>query len=303
VKVSVLVHNRDRAELVNRCLESLSVQTHRPLEVIIHDASSTDGSRDVIRTWQERLSAAGIEVHVATVPLTGVATSRNRLAESASGDLLFFLDNDARLGDPTSIERAVGPFLTDDKLAVLSGRVVLADGPGPDPMAWVYRRPLATWWSRPFETFTFAGAAFCVRVAPFRSAGGFWEALPYAREEEELAYALLDAGWELRYDPSIVVHHYPTPVGRLSIDQRRFVELRNGLNVQWRRLPISIAVPAMLARIASMSLRARRERQSLRDLLRAVPAARRMWQEARSTRAPIRCRTVVHLTRLHLRST
>ena len=47
-KVSVLIHNRNRADCLDRCLESVALQDARPLEVVVLDAQSTDDSPAVL---------------------------------------------------------------------------------------------------------------------------------------------------------------------------------------------------------------------------------------------------------------
>lgn len=291
MKVSVLIHNRDRAAELDACLASVATQRHRPLQVIVHDAGSMDSSPEVIHRWVRRLNDAGIDTQAHPCEPKGVAASRNDLVARADGELLFFLDNDATLCGEDALARAASMFLTDESLGLLSARVVLRDGPGPDPMAWVFRRDPRDWWSRPFDSFTFAATAACVRSSAFRNVGGFWPVLPYAREEEDLAFGLIDHGWTIRYEPTVAINHYPAARGRMSPAERRRVELRNGVMVLWRRLPALAAPGAIVVRIATSARRCRREQQSLRTLLTALPDAARMWRRDRCQRAPVRWST------------
>jgi len=54
MKVSVLVHNLNRATALSRCLVSIAEQTYRPIEVIIADAGSTDESLSVMLSARRR---------------------------------------------------------------------------------------------------------------------------------------------------------------------------------------------------------------------------------------------------------
>ena len=51
--VSVVVPAWNVAGLLPRCLDSLLAQTHRPLEIIVVDDGSTDGTGQVVRTYHE----------------------------------------------------------------------------------------------------------------------------------------------------------------------------------------------------------------------------------------------------------
>ena len=55
-KISVLVHNINRADYLRKCLDSIASQTYRPFEAVILDAGSTDGSMAVIQSAMEQIS-------------------------------------------------------------------------------------------------------------------------------------------------------------------------------------------------------------------------------------------------------
>ena len=293
MKISVLVHNINRASILGECLESVASQTYRPLEAVILDAGSTDGSLEVIAEKRARLKAAGIEVRVEQVPLTGVATSRNMAARAASGDLLCFLDNDALFESPQTLEKAARAFFAWERLGVVTFRVLKADTDGLDYNCWVYRRPSARWSEKAFETFTFVGGGCMIRSRAFRECGGFWDELGFSREEEELALGLIDRDWHLIYLPSAAIRHFSDPRGRAKAGRHRFMELQNGMIIFWRRMPRAAALLVSLARVGSMSLRALlKDRLALGPLLASVPATVRLWKERGLTRSPVSYRSL-----------
>jgi len=234
-------------------------------------------------------------------PPMGVAASRNFAARFASGDLLCVIDNDACFVGSSCIERMVRRFESSPRLSVLSFRVLRGDTQEVDPFSWVFRRNADEWSDRTFRTFTFAGAGCCLRTSAFREVGGFWEQLKYSREEEDLAFALIDRDWQLEYSPEIVIRHYFDPRGRSSILERRRIELRNGILVFWRRFPWPFAVLGIFARISSMSVKAVfREGNSLSMLWSSVPQA---FQDCKSLivrRLPIRLSSLFKYALLHL---
>ena len=215
-KTSIIIHNYNRATVLQKCLASVEQQRFRPLEVVILDAGSNDKSHEVITGSSRRMLQTGIEVKSIQCPPLGVAASRNLGASEASGDYLCFLDNDARFDSSDSIGQMMELFRSNQNLGVISFRVLNGDTDEIDPFAWVFRRSPKDWATRPFKTFTFAGCGFCVKSDAFSDAGMFWDHLKYSREEEDLALALLDRGWELRYSPEIVVRHYFDPRGAVA---------------------------------------------------------------------------------------
>lgn len=300
MKASILIHNLDRASVLEPCLRSVLQQTHRPLEVIILDAGSTDSSAHVIADASGQLRGAGIEALVHDCPRLGVASSRNYAARLATGELLCAIDNDATFADPDCVARAVAQFQSNPRLGLVSFRVLKANTTEIDRSAWVFRRSSNHWFNRAFSTFTFAGTGFCVRANAYWQVGGFWDHLQYSREEEDLGLALIDHGWELAYSPDTTIRHYSDSRGRSTIADRRHVELRNGILVLWRRLPLPLSLLAIAGRVCSMSAKSllRRE-QRFGRLLSAVPEAMRDWQAHRLSRLPITFRGVWRYTVLH----
>ena len=300
MKISVLIHNLNRASAVERCLFSVAMQAYRPLEVVILEAGSTDNSPMVIEQACHGMRRTGIEAQVVLCPQMGVAASRNLAARHASGDLLCFIDNDAAFASSDRLCQLVELFNGNRRLALVSFQVLKADTDVVDPVTWNFRRSSAIWRDRQFNTFNFNGTGFCTRANAFWEARGFWDHLRYSREEEDLALALIDKGWELLYSPAVAIRHYPEPKGRMSLAERRFTELRNGILVLWRRLPIPLAVLAIAGRICTMALTTRNESNSVRLLVGAVPQAAQEWQRFQLRRLPVAFKSVWRYAALHL---
>lgn len=85
---------RDRAKLLERCLASVSVQSWRPMQVVVVDDGSTDTSASVAMAWGERMAAPGFEVEVLSIACGGAAAARRAGVERADGDVLAFFDSD-----------------------------------------------------------------------------------------------------------------------------------------------------------------------------------------------------------------
>ena len=170
----------------------------------------------------------GIEARLISCKPTGCPASRNLAASYATGDLLFFLDNDATIAKPDGLGSIVRCSRTTCGLPSRPSASLLEDSPAFDPFAWVFRRPKETWELRTFNTFTFAGAGFLARASAHSEVGGFWERLTYSREEEETSQAPITAGWHLAYCPSLTVRHDPSSRGQTEVRKRRSIELVNG---------------------------------------------------------------------------
>lgn len=97
-KVTVVVANYNGAHLLPECLESLRLQRYEPLEIIVADGASVDDSRSVAERFQCQF--------VSLDQNRGLGTLYNRGALSASGELLFFVNNDMKF-EPDCVMRLV----------------------------------------------------------------------------------------------------------------------------------------------------------------------------------------------------
>lgn len=129
MKVSVVIPCLDCEDYLGAAIRSLLNQTHPPHEIIVADNGSTDGSRDVARSF-------GAPVRVIEVPQRGASRARLAGAAEAQGEALMFFDADDLIA-PETIAAMVG--------ALASGAGNIATAPwyrleqsGP---AWVWAPP------------------------------------------------------------------------------------------------------------------------------------------------------------------
>jgi len=82
--VSVVVPTRNAARTLAACLESIRAQTHEPLELVVVDNASTDGSEQLATRWADVVLRGGPER----------SAQRNRGAAESKGEFLLFIDSD-----------------------------------------------------------------------------------------------------------------------------------------------------------------------------------------------------------------
>jgi len=91
VMVSVIIPTYNRAEYLNRAMDSVLDQTRAPDELIIVDDGSTDNTLEIV---EQVASRAALPVKVIHRRNRGAAAARNVGIEHAVGDILCFLDSD-----------------------------------------------------------------------------------------------------------------------------------------------------------------------------------------------------------------
>jgi hypothetical protein len=87
--VSIVIIAYNEEQYIGKLLESLCVQIHQRLEVIVVDDHSKDKTIEIVETFKNRLA-----VQVVQKEVRGASRSRNYGATLATGDLLLFLDAD-----------------------------------------------------------------------------------------------------------------------------------------------------------------------------------------------------------------
>ena len=88
--ISIIVPVYNLEDYIENCINSLTNQTYKNLEIICVDDGSTDGSASVINGLAERDS----RIKYFYQENAGVSSARNKGLESAEGDYLMFIDGD-----------------------------------------------------------------------------------------------------------------------------------------------------------------------------------------------------------------
>jgi glycosyltransferase involved in cell wall biosynthesis len=118
-RISILVPTWNAAATVERALESVLAERDVPLEVVVVDDASTDGTADVvaeIATRDPRIVLLTLETN------EGVSNARNRGLAAVRGEWLAFLDADDRFL-PGAITALIRPTVDPDVRAVVGQRV------------------------------------------------------------------------------------------------------------------------------------------------------------------------------------
>ncbi|SDR79692.1 Glycosyl transferase family 2 [Paraoerskovia marina] len=117
--ISVVVPARDDAEALDRCLALLAQQDLAPVEVIVVDNASSDGTADVARRW-------GAEVVCETT--VGIPAAAAAGYDAARGDVIARLDADSRPGRDW-VSTAARRLAADPGLEAVTGSGVFHDAP------------------------------------------------------------------------------------------------------------------------------------------------------------------------------
>ncbi|MGA3170992.1 MAG: glycosyltransferase [Chthoniobacteraceae bacterium] len=110
-EVSVVIATYNYGRFLAGAIESALAQTHKPMEIIVVDDGSTDGTADVAARYADR-------IRYLRKPNGGVSSARNAGIAAAHGELIALLDADDRWL-PGKLKRQVAQFLADPKVGMV----------------------------------------------------------------------------------------------------------------------------------------------------------------------------------------
>jgi GT2 family glycosyltransferase len=295
--VSVVVPNWNGRRWLRACLDSLSSQAVPPLEVIVIDNGSHDGSVEYLRHAHPDVTLIALESN------TGFAHAANLGIQAASAEFVALVNTDVVLAADW-MARLAGVLDARPGVAAVASKMVTPGEP-----VYVYdagdvlRRdgaceqrgrfcPDDGRWDAAGEVFgACAGAAMYRRSALLRL-GGFDERYFAYLEDVDLALRLRMAGWTCWYEPAVAIHAGEGSSRQLAgghwylVERNTLVLLAKGFPVRW--------LPFVAYRQGAWAWHAWRERRlfwHLRAVAAAVPMLPAALRERRtlrhSSRAPI----------------
>jgi glycosyltransferase involved in cell wall biosynthesis len=242
-QVAVIVTVYNKSPYIQACLESVLVQSHASVELVVVDDGSTDGSSDVVESV-----TAGTGATVLRLTNGGVSTARNAGVEACRSDpdYLLFLDGDDVLL-PDALERMVAHMEANGAAAMCYSVPILIDDAGavigldPDRVRWARRRlgrrslpdaeidtPLEAIWSR----FRAMPSTCLVRRTSYARTRG-WDpmlcrpARPFHAEDKDMVVQLSLTGPihrlqspTLQYRVLVTAHQEALYEGLLALDRK-----------------------------------------------------------------------------------
>ena len=192
--VSVVIPAYNAERFLCEAVASVRAQSYAPMELILIDDGSRDGTAALIRTLEAESSEA-LPIRGIFQPNGGPSAARNAGIDAARGEYLAFLDADDRL-HPDKIAAQVQVLKGDSSIGMAcvgwsivteQGAATKRSGGAPDGLL-------------SFETLLFRNeigtpSAVLGRTALFRQLGGFDRSLRYCEDLELwLRFSLLDNG-------------------------------------------------------------------------------------------------------------
>lgn len=164
MKLSTVTICYNQAEFLEQAIRSVIEQDYADIEYIVVDAGSTDGSRDIIERYRDRITTVIFESD------RGPADGLNKGFAQATGEILGYINaDDAYL--PGALSRAAAAFRARPDVEVICGHGYIVDRDG---------NPTKRFRSDPFDTRRYALGGVTImqqstffRRTAFAAANGF----------------------------------------------------------------------------------------------------------------------------------
>jgi GT2 family glycosyltransferase len=272
----VLTQNQ-RPDDLRRAVESLRSQKGVDVDVVVvGNGCEPEGVPDDVR-------------RLALSENLGMGDGHNAGVSQVDGELLLFLDDDARFEDEQALEHIAQLFAADPRLAAVQPRLMDPSG-RPGQRSWVPRLRTSNP-TRSGEVTVMSEAALVVRRTAFEEVGAWPGQFFFYAEGLDLAWRLLEAGHRIWYAGDIVALH-PSPRARRR-GTFRYLAARNRIWVARRRLPIPLAAVYVGGWMLRMGARSR----SVDDARQVLRGARAGFRDDPGGRRPLSWRTVWRMTR------
>jgi len=117
--VSVVIPTYNRSNLIADAMDSVNVQTYRPIQIIVVDDGSEDDTEQKVENWKSA-HAHDVELSVQYVQQVnqGGNVARNRGIMETSGEFVAFLDSDD-LWHPSKLEKQISVLTGDAEIGAV----------------------------------------------------------------------------------------------------------------------------------------------------------------------------------------
>jgi GT2 family glycosyltransferase len=296
--VSIGIVTWNSAADIGRCVDAVRQQTHHPIELLVADNASIDGTRALL----EAHTSSGERLYFETN--RGFSAAHNALIRRSRGDFYLALNPDVVLG-PEFVGTLVGALTSHERAGAGSGKLLRAEGEPLLDSTGILMRPSQRHldrgageidrgqYDREELVFGASGAAACYRrrmLDDVKIEDEYFDEDFFAyREDADLAWRAQLLGWDCLYVPAARAWHVrrvtperrgalPPEINRYSVRNRFLLRLKNQTATHAARF----LVPAILRDIQVIGYVLLRERTSFAGLVDVVRLLPRTWAKRRS---------------------
>ncbi|MGD9129839.1 MAG: glycosyltransferase family A protein [Candidatus Woesebacteria bacterium] len=199
IKISIVILCKNQKDTVKKILDTIGKQTLKPLETIIVDSRSSDGSMDLYKKYKVKVinyQEKYAKFNYARALNTGVQTAKGNIIVRLSGDCV-------PLGKDWL--KSISQDFNNPKIAGVYGK-------------YLFSNKAHLYWRIIFNKFIYNEKKKYIRKRPIVLGGNFafrkslWEKRPFDEkifygEDVEFGFFILKENFELIYEPAVKSWH------------------------------------------------------------------------------------------------
>ncbi|MDZ4764222.1 MAG: glycosyltransferase family 2 protein [Chloroflexota bacterium] len=294
---SVVIPHWNGLRHLQTCLDALARQTYAPIEVILVDNASSDGSQAFVR---ERYPAVTLIELPENRGFTGAC---NAGFAAAKGEFIALLNNDTEV-DAGWAAAVVDAFGRDLRVGSVASKMLLFDqrdhihtagdffthdGRAGNRGVWELD---SGQYDREEYVFSACGGSSAYRRALLDEIGGLDDDFFFSLEDVDLGWRAQLAGWRCLYTPRAIVYHHLAATGggvtASYYDGRNLIAVlaKNYPNALWRKHGgVIVRAQARQAWAAVRAWRGAAARARLRGMAVGIVGLPRTWRKRRAIQA------------------
>lgn len=273
--VSAVIAAYNRAPELRTAINRLLTQTLAPMEILVVDDGSTDGTDQMMRTEFGPDRFPQIR-YIRQPHNAGLILARNLGFVNTTGDYIVSVDDDSWFEENDGLARCVEFLEANPDVAIATCNIETPDG-----MIYYPRN------KEPFEVPWYAGGGHVLRRSAVDRIGLYIPEFYRQGEEKDRCLRLMGAGMRIIALPHIMIYHDKCMKGRKP-GLERFYNHRNDLIRELARCPVGM-MPRRLLRVwAGNSWKNLRQGPRTTDLkiLMALPEIIRLGRKYRKPLPP-----------------
>lgn len=215
---SIVIPNWNGKHFLKPCLDSLLIQTHDNVEIIIVDNASSDGSQDYIQVNYPQVTLVELPENL------GFTGACNIGMETATGEIISLLNNDTEV-EPNWVEEIIGAFDRHPDVGMIASKMLLFDKrdhihttgdfftvDGRAGNRGVWEKDEGQYETEDF-VFGACGGSSAYRKAMLDHIGLLDNDYFFLLEDMDLAWRAQLTGYKALYVPTAIVYHHLSATG------------------------------------------------------------------------------------------
>ncbi|MDD5528274.1 MAG: glycosyltransferase [Patescibacteria group bacterium] len=249
-KIDIIIPSYNAAKNIAELLLSLRNQTFKEYSCFVIDDNSSDNTVEIVKNNFPWVNVIAQKKNV------GPARAKNIGAAGGNSPYLVFFDSDIFLTDPEWLAKALNKIQSSENIGQIASMIVsgfdediLLDcgiqGEGPF-FGGIYHKKNVNdvLGKHKIERRVLAActAGTIIRREVFEKVGNFDAKYYYPAEDLDLSLRVHLAGYEVIYDPRLVVHHYESMAMGKKEKRKFYLHNRNSLMTLWKNYPLKYAL-------------------------------------------------------------